>query len=351
MTVKYGRGWWRWGAAGTAAVMLTGGGCGHDDATPPRSAPEAAPSVSVTRHSDNPLAGRALFVDPTGDAAAQVAQWTAQGRAADARTLKKIADQPTATWIAGGSTPVRTRVDAVVSRAASSGRVPVLVAYNIPQRDCGSFSAGGATSAAAYRDWIRGFAAGIGHRPAVVIVEPDAVAHLVDGCADDTTQRAAVLRDAIHVLKASGSTVVYLDAGNPGWITDIDRLAGALRKSGVARADGFALNVSNFVATEDNVAFGRRVSDALGGTHFVIDTSRNGAGPVPGADVDGGPRWCNPPGRALGPVPTTDTGRPRVDAFLWIKNPGDSDGACRPGEPPAGQWWPEYALDLAGRSA
>ena len=130
------------------------------------------------------------------------------------------------------------------------------------------------------------------------------------------------------------------------------RLADALRQAGVDQADGFALNVSNFFTTDDNVAFGGRVSDALGGTaHFVIDTSRNGAGPVPGSEIAGGPRWCNPPGRALGPAPTADTGRPRVDAFLWIKNPGDSDGACRPGEPAAGTWWPDYALDLASRSA
>jgi endoglucanase len=53
----------------------------------------------------------------------------------------------------------------------------------------------------------------------------------------------------------------------------------------------------------------------------------------------------------LGEAPTADTGLGRVDALLWIKRPGESDGACRPGEPRAGQWWPEYALDLARRSA
>ncbi|GAA4590342.1 glycoside hydrolase family 6 protein [Actinoplanes octamycinicus] len=342
--------------ASTATVTLAVAGCGRDDTTGPSPEPVASAPVGGTpaRPSSpdgNPLAGRALYVDPTGDAATQVAQWTGQGRTEDARILARIADRPIATWVTGGPTPVRDRVDAVVGRAAGGGRLPVLVAYNIPQRDCGSFSAGGAASAAEYREWIRDFAAGLAHRPAVVIVEPDAVAHLVDGCADDAEERAALLRDAVDVLKATGSAVVYLDAGNPGWITDTDRLARALRRAGIAGADGFALNVSNFVSTADNVDFGRRVSDALGGhPHFVIDTSRNGAGPVPGSEIEGGPRWCNPPGRALGPAPTTDTGRPRVDAFLWIKNPGDSDGACRAGEPAAGTWWPAYALDLASRS-
>ncbi|MCW2873942.1 glycoside hydrolase family 6 protein, partial [Actinacidiphila oryziradicis] len=35
-----------------------------------------------------------------------------------------------------------------------------------------------------------------------------------------------------------------------------------------------------------------------------------------------------------------------VDAYLWVKRPGESDGSCR-GAPPAGQWWSDYALRLA----
>ena len=84
---------------------------------------------------------------------------------------------------------------------------------------------------------------------------------------------------------------------------------------------------------------------------FVVDTSRNGNGPYPGDTVDGAPSWCNPPGRALGEPPTDNPGLPRVDALLWIKYPGESDGSCRPGEPEVGAWWPEYALDPARRSS
>lgn len=54
-----------------------------------------------------------------------------------------------------------------------------------------------------------------------------------------------------------------------------------------------------------------------------------------------------PPGRALGEVPTTRTGDELVDAYLWVKRPGESDGDCK-GGPKAGAWWPEYALGLAG---
>jgi endoglucanase len=110
----------------------------------------------------------------------------------------------------------------------------------------------------------------------------------------------------------------------------------------VGRAQGFSLNVSNFNATSDEVAYGESISARIGGKHFVIDTSRNGNG------SDG--QSCNPPGRALGTPPTAATGYPLVDAFLWIKIPGESDGPCQ-GGPPAGTWWPAYALELAEDAA
>ena len=56
--------------------------------------------------------------------------------------------------------------------------------------------------------------------------------------------------------------------------------------------------------------------------------------------------WCNPRGQALGVAPTTNTGHPLVDAFLWIKQPGESDGTCQ-GGPQAGSWWNEIAVELS----
>ena len=44
--------------------------------------------------------------------------------------------------------------------------------------------------------------------------------------------------------------------------------------------------------------------------------------------------------------------RPRpagIDGYLWIKDPGASDGPCH-GGPPAGQDWPTYAAGLASAS-
>jgi endoglucanase len=74
----------------------------------------------------------------------------------------------------------------------------------------------------------------------------------------------------------------------------------------------------------------------------VIDTSRNGAGPAPESELN----WCNPKGRAMGTAPTTVTAGAHADAYLWIKRPGESDGSCNRGEPAAGSFVDQYAIEL-----
>ncbi|MFF4528736.1 glycoside hydrolase family 6 protein [Streptomyces sp. NPDC001407] len=343
-----------------------------------------------------------FWVEPSGPAARQVRLWKERGREQDAAVLERIAERPTAVWLTDQDP--KDQAEQVTRQADRAGRIPVLVAYNIPHRDCGQYSSGGAPDAAHYRAWAARAAAGIGTRQAWVVLEPDALAQWASGCVPGAAaaERLMLLADAVRIFKAQPGVSVYLDAGNPGWITDEKHLADALRQAGVARADGFALNVSNFHTTPVTRAYGDRLSALLDGAHYVVDTSRNGNGPLP-ADKDpkapdnpspvpppppsappaqgqavrngveseeeddgvfmadgwvrsvigrtvgraGDEPWCNPPGRALGTPPTTATGSPLIDAFLWIKRPGESDGACR-GAPPAGHWWADYALQLAG---
>ncbi|WUI49686.1 glycoside hydrolase family 6 protein [Streptomyces sp. NBC_00414] len=281
-----------------------------------------------------------FWVDPESGAARQATEWRRTGRTADALLMERISTRPQAEWLAG-SAP-RAAVAARTTAAVREGRTAVLVAYYIPHRDCGSYSGGGAWSATGYREWVDEFAAGLGDRGAYVIVEPDAVAQSVDGCGRVVPkERYALLAYAVDRFKRQANTRVYLDAGNPAWHPDTSRLVEPLKQSGIARADGFALNVSNFQTDAVSSAYGDKLSAALGGKHFVIDSSRNGNGPHSGTDS-----WCNPPGRALGVAPTTVTGAPLIDAYLWVKRPGESDGTCR-GGPAAGQWWPSYALELA----
>ena len=286
------------------------------------------------------LAGARLWVNPQSSARKQAGAWR-RSRPADAALLEHLAAVPTATWLGGWVGNVRAEVQRITTMARREGAMPVLVAYNIPNRDCGHYSAGGERSAKGYRKWIRDFAAGLGGTRAVVVVEPDAAA--LTNCLNEsqTRERFELLADAVRVLKDAGAAV-YLDAGNARWMS-VDKIADRLERAGIAQADGFALNVSNFIATDVNVAFGTQLSRRLGGKHFIIDTSRNGAGTASGAD------WCNARGQAVGLRPTTRTGHSLVDAYLWIKTPGESDGTCK-GGPRAGEFWGEYAVDLVRRA-
>ncbi|MDX2811474.1 glycoside hydrolase family 6 protein [Streptomyces sp. NPDC006207] len=289
-----------------------------------------------------------FWADPDSRAARQADAWEARGRTADAALLRRIADQPLATWLDDRTQDAAGETRRITAAAERAHRIPVLVLHNLPRRDCVRRPTG-AADAAAYRRWITGVSGGIGGRPAVVILEPDAVAGLVAGCGGAAPGpppgRAALLAEAVGLLKARTATRVYLDAGNPGRVPDLRRLAAALRLAGIGRADGFALNVAGFHTTGVSTQYGDRLSGLLGGAHYVIDTSRNGKGPW-AAVRRNAQSWCKPPDRALGPAPTVRTGSPLVDAYLWVKQPGESDGACR-GAPPAGHWWAAYALELA----
>jgi endoglucanase len=334
---------WVWALRAFASVCLLAGliGCSSDDSEAPAREP-----AQVASGGSNPLAGQAYWVDPQGPAARQAARWRAQGRTSDASALSRIARRPTAVWLADEGVTARAR--AATAAAAKAGKTALLVVYHVPGRDCGSYSAGGAGSPTGYRAWVREVARGIGPRRATVILEPDAIPQaVVESCLSHQSkaQRYALIEDAVRTLKRRSNVSVYIDAGNPGFVRPVGRLVAPLRASGIGAADGFALNVSNFYRTGHVIEYGRALSRRLGGAHFVVDTSRNGNGPSR-HDDPGGPKWCNPPGRAIGRGPTTSTGQRKVDAYLWIKQPGTSDGTCRAGAPPAGAWWPEYALAL-----
>ena len=290
-----------------------------------------------TTTGSNPFAGYALYVDPYSNAKKQADAWRSS-RPADASQMDKIATQSQADWFGSWNSDIRTAVDARTTTITNAGKLPVFVAYNIPKLDCGS---GGAVSADAYRSWISAFAAGIGTRKAVVILEPDALAAM--SClstTDQTNLRTNLIHDAVKILKAQPAVAVYMDAGHSNWMS-VATMVTRLTAAGIAEADGFSLNVSNFEYNSNLETYGTSISAGVGNKHFVFDTSRNGAGP--------GSTWCNPDGRALGSAPTTNTGKTLVDAVLWIKRPGESDGTCN-GGPSGGAWWADYALGMAQRS-
>ncbi len=334
------------GSGPVAALLLVlCSGCGKPSV---RAGTQASTRVSAADPvTGNPLQGVAGFVAPDGyaDQARKRLEKESPGEAA---LLAKIADKPQGVWFGGWSPNIQIVVNNYVNAAERKGQVPLLVAYNVPNRDCGLYSRGGASDPEVYEKWIRDYAEGIGDRRAVVVLEPDATAQLDDCLSpEDQAQRLELIAFAVEVLESKPGVAVYIDAGHSNW-QPAEVMAERLRKAGVAKARGFALNVSNYQADESLIAFGKRIVELLGtDTHFIIDSSRNGNGPAPASDPEG---WCNPEGRALGRAPTADTGEPLLDAFVWVKKPGESDGECK-GGPPAGQWFEARALEMARNCA
>lgn len=403
-----------------------------------------------------------LYVPPADPGAkAQIKSLHQAHDPADAKLIHTMVTTPQAVWFTSGSpTDVRRAVARTMEAAQEQGAVPVLVAYNLPFRDCSQYSAGGAADTAAYLAWIDGFAAGIGAGKAIVILEPDSLGIIpfnIDingnqewcqprdaggqpqpGASPD--ERYLALNGAIDRLTRNADTHVYLDGTNSHWL-GVGDAAHRLVLAGVQRTSGFFVNVSNYRTTSDSIKYATWISKCIafandpeeGGwrlghyswcasqyypasaddpstwhltdewyaanmgtavptTHFVLDTSRNGRGPndmsayaaapynQPAAVIDGlrNGNWCNPPGAGTGLHPTTSTGVPLLDAYLWIKTPGQSDGSCDIAggarawdytaynpwgltgtaatrfdplwgmvDPAAGAWFPEQALELA----
>jgi endoglucanase len=212
----------------------------------------------------------------------------------------------------------------------------------LPGRDaCSGFSGGGQKTPAEYKKWISAFAAAIGDRPAVVIIEPDALGDFECMSAAQIAERNELLKFATGEVRAKApNTWAYLDAGNPGW-GEPAVMAARLHDAGVRNVRGFALNVSNFHPTATTVEHAKKINAKLTSNGpaagFVIDTSRNGNGHAGS--------WCNPPQRKLGPAP--QAGVTGEDYRLWVKTPGISDGPCgtAPGVA-AGTYSPELAVRL-----
>jgi endoglucanase len=283
----------------------------------------------------NPLAGMPFYVNP-----ASAAMRAANSADPPSPELTAIANTPQAYWMDQASTPA---VDAkYIGAAQAAGTIPVLALYGIPHRDCGSFAAGGFSSAAAYQGWIDGVASAIGPGPAAIILEPDALAMADCLSADQRQERFDLMRYAVDTLTRNPATAVYVDAGHSRWV-NADEMAARLNQVGVGKARGFSVNTANFYTTDEEIGYGEAISGLTNGAHYVVDTSRNGAGPAP----ETGLHWCNPSGRALGAPPTTATAGAHADAYLWVKRPGESDGSCGRGDPAAGRFSNQYAIDLA----
>ena len=385
---------------------------------------------------------------PSQGAPQQVIQLALSGDIKDAALITAMEAIPRAVWFTSGTpAQVKQQVGTTMLEAKVERAVPVLVAYDIPGRDCAQYSAGGALDQADYEAWIDGLASGIGTGKAIVILEPDALGNMPSDCGLSSSvypftdsERLAELQYAVAALEQDPGVSVYLDGTHSAW-QSVGTITQRLLEADVQDAQGVFLNVSNYQPTPELVDYGTWISDciamvtdpanafynnpsacasqyypatqsdfstwglttawyaqnmgnAVASTHFVIDTSRNGDGPDSMQQYAAAPydqpssviatlasgNWCNPPGSGLGLRPTANTGVPLLDAYLWVKTPGQSDGQCDAAggvrawdysdytqsgwpatasaqalfdplwgldDPAAGDWFPQQALQLA----
>ena len=307
--------------------------------------------------------------------------------------------------------------------AARQHAVPVLVAYNLPFRDCAQYSAGGAADTDAYLDvdprlrrrdrqppGRRHPRAGRPRASSRTTSTSTATPSGASPTAARRHTRGAVPRAQRRRRRAHARTTPPRSTSTaptaPGSASATS--PSACVKAGVQRARGFFLNVSNFQTTSRQLHYGTWISECIayatnpadGGWrlgHFDYCASQyypadpndestwhltdewyaanlarrrpdrplrhrhqpQRAGPLGGpGDPPGGatPRCgATRPDRGLGLRPTTRTGNPLADAFLWIKTPGQSDGQCHRWttgpvdpvrgivDPPAGDWFPQMA--------
>ena len=330
----------------------------------------------------------------------------AKAHPGDAALLRKVATYPTAIWLSWiRDTKNLPRVlDDAQKQQDAGGQpvVPVFVVYDIPGRDCNAEASAGELQltpegeARYQRDYIDVIAAAVAAHPKLriaFIVEPDSLANLVTNIANPKCEQAAPYYKrgiAYAIAKLSQPNgFLYLDAAHAGWLGWPKNIAKAVplyrevidMAGGPDRIRGFATDVSNYDPVKDPTAPPRVAayppndelgyvqdlakmlpSAGLAGKGFVIDTGRDGRPNVRTAPGN----WCNIKGAGLGERPQASPA-PNVDAYLWIKVPGESDGVADPkaprydancssddataGAPQAGDMFETYLIDLAKNAA
>lgn len=358
----------------------------------------AAPATNAPADTrPNPFEGADMYVSPDYKKKLEAAAKAAPALAA---SITKLESVPTAIWLDSIASVSRIGpvLDQADQQAAASNRpvVTVFVVYDLPNRDCSAKASAGELQVAAggeqrYKsEFVDKIAEAVSAHPkarVVAIIEPDSLANLatnlnVPKCkASDESYRNDV---AYAVSKLALPNVwTYLDAAHAGWLgwggnshqivaiyKDVLTRAG-----GAQKIRGFATNVSNYNTLSggdgkilgpqnpcpDELSYISKLDSELTaagitGKHFIIDTARNGR-----VVRKSWGNWCNIKGAGLGERPVASP-KPLVDAYYWVKPPGESDGTsdekaarfdanCKsedalPNAPEAGQWFQQQFIEL-----
>lgn len=278
-----------------------------------------------------------FWVDPFSPAA-RVAKELRTQRSDDADSLEIIANNPVATWYNSSDAAIFDKLKSQMTEAKAQNQYALLVVDYLPYRNCPDPSYFTEYAAGNYQAWIKKFLASASSGKALVIFEPSGLSTIECLPEDKRKERLKLMNDALVEFKKYKNLMVYIDASNPLMQTDL--LITYLQQAGIDKAIGFALNTGGYQTTKVSIERGKTIRKKFPDKNFVIDTSRNGLGPAVNDPK------CNPRGRALGDDPTSETKVGGVDAFLWVKQPGESDGPCDRNDPPFGTFSPALAIEL-----
>ncbi|KAK7993770.1 hypothetical protein PG989_007151 [Apiospora arundinis] len=270
-----------------------------------------------------------------------------------------------------------------------------LVIYDLPGRDCAAKASNGELAVGEinkykteYIDVIVGILKEHPNQAFALIIEPDSLPNLVTNIDEKACQdsKAGYEEGVEYALKQLNldNVVMYIDAGHGGWLGWNDNLkpgAEGLAKvykaaGSPSQVRGISTNIAGWNSWDESPGefadasdaqwnkaqneklytelFGAALKTAGMPNHAIVDTGRNA---VTGLRQEWG-HWCNVNGAGFGVRPTADTGSELVDAFVWGKPGGESDGtsdtsatrydsfcgmpdAFKP-SPEAGQWNQEY---------
>jgi len=315
-----------------------------------------------------------------------------------------------ATWI--DSMANIALIEPVLQGAKASGELPMFVIYDLPNRDCHANASNGEilcedssctqglnTYKTQYVDKVIEVFKKYPDVPIVAIVEPDSLPNLATNMSTPKCGEAenAYKQGVAYTLKqlyALGNVTSYLDAAHGGWLgwdNNLTAVAPIFREvlnaaGGKETIRGFSTNVANYQALGSmssnadpcnlksqynfaideahyiNLFDNKMASSGLTGMHYITDTSRNGVTTMRNDCAN----WCNIKNSGLGRRPTTevsDLGLSNVDALVWVKTPGESDGTSDSSSPrydstctsqdafvpspEAGQWSEDFYVMLA----
>ncbi|WP_437576536.1 glycoside hydrolase family 6 protein [Sorangium sp. So ce887] len=388
---------------GSGAGTPTGSGAGAGTPTSSTAAGGNCPGpVDISTADGNPFVGGTLFVDPEYIAKVQ-SSIDKTTDAALVEKMKKVQEIPTAFWLdrIAAVDRLEGHLDAALAlqNQICEPVIPVIVVYDLPNRDCFAEASNGELrvengGVKRYREeFIDRISAIFAARPnqrIVAIIEPDSLPNLATnlGKKDCTPETDTAYRENVaYALQKLDMPHVhqYIDAAHSGWLGWADNqkkgaeiFASVIEAAGNPKGvRGFATNVANYTQLsyssesydqQDNPCFGEYdyvdamasalAAEGLGDKHFIIDTSRNGRGNI---RSDWG-FWCNNEGAGMGERPRANPGgATRLDAFYWVKPPGDSDGTADTNAerydlfcgyenadqraPEAGVWFHEYFVE------